>query len=161
MPFNQTKDVFEQACKFHHKLSEFYENLKDSAAKERTKALLDYLSRHEQYLEDCLKEFMQDVSRNVADSFLQYGPDASTLKEINDFQIKSSMEVEDVVAAAMHFDACLIKFYREMAEKTQNSKVREIFENLLIMEEHEQIELSKTTMEFGLLDEKLVVDETI
>ncbi|MDZ8118622.1 ferritin family protein [Pontiella agarivorans] len=161
MPFNQTKDVFEQARKFHHKLSEFYENLKDSAERERTRALLDYLSRHEQYLESCLEEFMQDVSRNVADSFLQYGPDASTLKAISSFQIKSSMEVEDVVAAAMHFDACLIKFYREMAEKTQNSKVREVFENLLIMEEHEQMELSKTTMELGLLDEKLVLEETI
>jgi len=161
MPFNQTKDVLEQARKFHHKLSEFYEALRDSAEKERTRALLDYLSRHEQYLEDCLKEFMQEVSRNVADSYLQYGPDASTLRNIRDFKIKPSMEVEDVVAAAMHFDACLIKFYREMAEKTQNTKVREVFENLLVMEEHEQIELSKTTIELGLLDEKLVVDETI
>lgn len=161
MPFNQTKDVLEQARKFHHKLSEFYEYLKDSAEKERTRALLDYLSRHEQYLEDCLKEFMKEVSRNVADSYLQYGPDASTLKQISSFEIKSSMEVEDVVAAAMHFDACLIKFYREMADKTRNGKVREVFENLLVMEEHEQIELSKTTIELGLLDEKLVVDETI
>jgi rubrerythrin len=161
MPFTQTKDILEQARRFHHKLSEFYEDLKDSAEKERTRALLDYLSRHEQYLEECLKEFMQEVSKNVSDSFVQYGPDASTLKGIKDFEIKSSMEVEDVVAAAMHFDACLIKFYREMADKVQNNKVREVFENLLVMEEHEQIELSKTTIELGLLNEKLTVDETI
>jgi rubrerythrin len=151
MPFTQTKDVLEQARKFHHKLSEFYEDLKDSAEKEHTKALLDYLSRHEQYLEDCLKEFMQDVEKNVSDSYFQYGSDASNLKGITQFEIKPSMEVEDVVAAAMHFDACLIRFYREMANQSRSSKVREVFENLLVMEEHEQVELSKTTIELGLV----------
>ena len=57
MPFDQTKDVLNHARKFHHGLSEFYEDLKESASRERTRALLDYMSRHEKYLEDCLKEF--------------------------------------------------------------------------------------------------------
>ena len=151
MPFDQTKDVLKQARKFHHKLSEFYEDLKDTTDKERTRALLDYLSRHEQYLEDCLEEFQQDVSRNVLDSYFQYGSDASNLSGISAFEIKDEMSVEDVVAAAMHFDACLIKFYREIAQKARTEKVREVFENLLVMEEHEQIELSKTTLELGLV----------
>jgi rubrerythrin len=152
MPFDQTKDVLNQARKFHHKLSEFYEDLKDAADKERTRALLDYLSRHEQYLEDCLEEFQEDVSKNILDSYFQYGSDASKLSGISEFEIKEEMNVEDVVAAAMHFDACLIKFYREIAQKAHTDKVREVFENLLVMEEHEQIELSKTTLELGLVD---------
>ena len=143
--------MLKHARKFHHKLSEFYEDLKDSTDKERTRALLDYLSRHEQYLEDCLEEFQQDVSRNVLDSYFQYGSDASKLSGISDFEIKEEMSVEDVVAAAMHFDACLIRFYREIAQKARSDKVREVFENLLVMEEHEQIELSKTTLELGLV----------
>ena len=151
MPFDQTKDVLKQARKFHHKLSEFYEDLKDTTDKERTRALLDYLSRHEKYLEDCLEEFQQDVSRNVLDSYFQYGSDASNLSGISEFEIKDEMSVEDVVAAAMYFDACLIKFYREIAQKARSDKVREVFENLLVMEEHEQIELSKTALELGLV----------
>jgi rubrerythrin len=151
MPFDQTKDVLKHARKFHHKLSEFYEDLKETTDKERTRALLDYLSRHEQYLEDCLEEFQKDVSRNVLDSYFQYGSDASKLSGISDFEIKEEMSVEDVVEAAMHFDACLIKFYREIAQKARSDKVREVFENLLVMEEHEQIELSKTTLELGLV----------
>jgi rubrerythrin len=151
MPFDQTKDVLKQARKFHHKLSEFYDDLKDTTEKERTRALLDYLSRHEQYLENCLVEFEQDVSKNVLDSYFQYGSDASKLSGISDFEIKTEMSVEDVVAAAMHFDACLIRFYREIAQKAHTERVREVFENLLVMEEHEQIELSKTTLELGLV----------
>jgi len=149
MPFNQTKEVLTQARKFHQKLSEFYEDLKDSASKERTRALLGYMSRHEQYLDECLAAFQKDVSRNVLDSYYQYGSDATKLSHITEFKIKPEMDIDDVVTAAMHFDACLIKFYSEMVNRAPSSAVREVFENLLVMEQHEQLELSKTMLELG------------
>ena len=152
MPYSQTKDVLDQARKFHRRLAGFYEDLKDSASVEHTRALLDYMSRHETYLDECLKEFKEQVSDNVLDTYMQYGSDASSQVQIDDFEIKPEMTVDDVVAAAMHFDACLIKFYREMATKSSNEKVREVFENLLVMEQHEQIELSKQTLELSSLE---------
>lgn len=149
MPFNQTKEVLNQARKFHRKLSEFYEGLKETTSKERTRALLGYMSRHEDYLDECLAAFQKDVSKNVLDSYYQYDSHATKLSEITEFKIKPEMEVDDVVAAAMHFDACLIKFYREMVNRAPSSAVKEVFENLLVMEEHEQLELSKTMLELG------------
>lgn len=149
MPFNQTREVLNQARRFHQKLSEFYEGLKEAASKERTQALLGYMSRHEQYLDECLAEFQKDVSKSVLDSYFQFESEATKLSKISEFKIKTDMEVEDVVSAAMHFDACLIRFYREMANHTTSQKVREVFENLLVMEEHEQLELSKTMLELG------------
>jgi hypothetical protein len=152
MPYQQTKDVLEKARKFHHRLGKFYEELKDHASGEHAKALLDYMSRHEKYLEDCLKEFTQQVSDNVRDTYMQYGSNASDEVEIDRFEIKPDMSVQDVVSAAMHFDACLVRFYHEMASKSSNPKVREVFENLLVMEQHEQIELSKQSLELNVLD---------
>ena len=151
MAFDQTKDVLEHAREFHQKLRVFYEELKASASKERTRALLDYMSRHEQYLDDCLAQFEEQVSDNVLDTYFKYGSEATTIAEIREFEIKPEMEVDDVVAAAMHFDACLIEFYREMAQRSLSDKVREVFENLLVMEQHEQIELSKQTLGLGSL----------
>ena len=152
MPYSQTKDVLDQARKFHRRLAAFYEDLKDNASIEHTRALLDYMSRHETYLDQCLQEFKEQVSDNVLDTYMQFGSDASSQKQIDDFEIKPEMSVDDVVAAAMHFDACLIRFYREMATKSLNANVREVFENLLVMEQHEQIELSKQTLELSSLD---------
>jgi rubrerythrin len=151
MAFDQTKDVLEHARKFHHKLSLFYEDLKESASKERARALLDYMSRHEQYLADCLAEYEEQVSDNVLDTFFKYGSKSTEMTAITDFEIKPEMDVDDVVAAAMHFDACLIEFYREMAQRSLSEKVREVFENLLVMEQHEQIELSKQALDIGSL----------
>jgi rubrerythrin len=152
MPYSQTKDVLDQARRFHHRLSEFYEDLKENVPVERTRALLDYMSRHERYLDNSLQEFKEQVSDNVLDTYMQYGSAASAQGQIDSFEIKPEMAVEDVFAAAMHFDACLIKFYSEMASKTTNPKVREVFENLLVMEQHEQIELSKQTLELTALE---------
>lgn len=151
MPYNQTKEVLDQARKFHRRLSRFYEDLKDNASLEHTRALLDYMSRHENYLDESLQEFKEQVSDNTLDTYMQYGSDASAQVQIDNFEIKEDMEVADVVAAAMHFDACLIKFYREMASKSSNAKVREVFENLLVMEQHEQLELSKRALDIESL----------
>ena len=71
------------------------------------------------------------------------------LSHITEFKIKPDMDVDDVITAAMHFDACLIRFYREMAVRAPSAGVKEVFENLLVMEEHEQLELSKTMLELG------------
>ena len=151
MAFDQTKDVLEHAREFHQKLSVFYEDLKESASKERTRALLDYMSRHEKYLDDCLAQYEEQVSNNVLDTYFKYGSESTKMTAISDFEIKPDMDVDDVVAAAMHFDACLIEFYREMAQRALSEKVREVFENLLVMEQHEQIELSKQALDIGSL----------
>ena len=151
MAFDQTRDILESAREFHQKLSVFYAELKESANRERTRALLDYMSRHEKYLDDCLAQFEEQVSKNVLDTYFKYGSEATTIAEIHEFKIKPEMEVADVIAAAMHFDACLIEFYREMAQRSVSTKVREIFDNLLVMEQHEQIELSKQMLGFGSL----------
>lgn len=151
MAFDQTKDVLEHAREFHQKLSVFYEELKESASKERTRALLDYMSRHEQYLDDSMAQYKEQVSDNVLDTYFKYGSESTKITEISEFEIKPEMDVEDVIAAAMHFDACLIDFYREMAQRSLSEKVREVFENLLVMEQHEQIELSKQMIGLGSL----------
>lgn len=151
MAFDQTKDVLEHAREFHQKLGVFYEDLKETASKERTRALLDYMSRHEQYLDDCLAQYEEQVSDNVLDTYFKYGSESTKMTAISEFEIKPDMDMEDVVAAAMHFDACLIDFYREMAQRSLSEKVREVFENLLVMEQHEQIELSKQMLGFGSL----------
>ena len=146
MAFDQTKDVLEHAREFHQKLSVFYEELKESASKERTRALLDYMSRHEKYLDSCLAQYEEQVSDNILDTYFKYGSESTKMTAIDDFEIKPDMDLENVMDAAMHFDACLIQFYREMAQRALSEKVREVFENLLVMEQHEQIELSKQAL---------------
>ncbi len=151
MAFDQTRDVLGHAREFHQKLSVFYDGLKESTSKERARALLDFMSRHEKHLADGLAQYEEQVSDNVLDTYFKYESESTGLTASADFEIKPDMDVDDVIAAAMHFDTCLVEFYREMAQRALSEKVREIFENLLEMEKHEQIELSKQTLEIRSL----------
>ena len=151
MAFDQTKDVLEHVREFHRKLGAFYDELKASTSRERARVLLDYMSRHEKYLEDCLIQYEEQVSDNLLDTYFKYGSESTELTAITDFEIKPDMDVEDVIAAAMHFDTCLIAFYREMSQRALSKKVREVFENLLEMEQNEQIQLSKRALDIESL----------
>ncbi len=146
MAFDQTRDVLGHAREFHQKLSVFYDGLKESTSKERARALLDFMSRHEKHLADGLAQYEEQVSDNVLDTYFKYGSENTKITSVDDFEIKPEMNIDDVMAAAMHFDACLIEFYREMARRALSEKVREVFENLLEMEQHEQLELSKQAL---------------
>lgn len=143
MAFNQTREVLNHARQFHRRLSAFYAELRDETDKERARTLLDYMSRHEQCLAESLTAYEEGVKNGVLDTYFKYESEASPLSKITEFRIKPDMDVDDVFAAAMHFDACLIAFYREMAQRAISSKVREVFENLLLLEQQEQIGLSK------------------
>lgn len=153
MAFDQTRDMLEHARNFHRKLGVFYKALKESVTHEHTRTLLDHMSRHENHLADRLTQYQDQVSNNLLDTYFQYGSEASPITKISEFEIKPEMDVDDVVATAMHFNECLEQFYHEMAQRTHSNPVREMFENLREMERHEQIELSKQTLELGSIED--------
>lgn len=70
------------------------------------------------------------------------------------FRIKISFRPEGYSMAfnqtrdVLDTDACLVSFYSEMAQRALSEKVREVFQNLLKMEESEQLRLSKEILEF-------------
>ena len=151
MSFNQTREVLSHARQFHRRLSIFYAELKDGVDKERARTLLDYMSRHEQCLADSLTAYEDGVKNGILDAYFKYESEASPLSKISEFKIKADMDVVDVIAVAMSFDACLIAFYGEMAQRALSSRVREVFENLLLLEQQEQIGLSKQMIGFSSL----------
>ena len=48
------------------------------------------------------------------------------------------MTVEDIMEIGTTIDNCLIASYKEVADKATTPEIREIFENLLQMEEQEK-----------------------
>lgn len=147
MAFDQTRDVLKHVRQFHQALSRYYEELKESADSERALHLLDHLSRHEQSLDQWLGEYEEQVSNNVLDTYFKYRSECTHESKIRDYETKPLMSVCDITAAAMYFDTCLISFCREMARGALSENVREVFENMLEREQHEQEQLSKQLLE--------------
>ncbi|MCF7817367.1 MAG: hypothetical protein K9M54_05735 [Kiritimatiellales bacterium] len=146
MSFNQTRDILDHARDFHRRLGEFYAELLDRAPDEETRELLDNLMDHEHVLERRLKEYEEEVSKNVLDTFFKYmvGEREDCFGE---YAVPSLVGTEYVIEATRHFDRCLCDFYKEMARKALAEQVREVLLNLLEMELREQMTLSKKVLE--------------
>ena len=146
MSFNQTKDLLDVARQFHLNLAELYQEMLKRAASEQARALIGTLIEHEQILEKRLEEYEEAGSTNILDTFFKYVVEEHK-KCFQEYTLPDSMSPMDVIEATRHFDQCLSSFYKEMAQKSLSEHVREALLNLMQMELHEQMTLSRRTLE--------------
>jgi rubrerythrin len=143
MAFETTKDVLDHAKEFHHQLSDYYGQLREKADRERVKMLLDYLSRHEKHLEESLADFENEVSEKILKTWFQYPPPKATLAACQTLVLEEDpdISVDGVIELALKMDECLVQLYQAMIKSSESEDVRGIFQNLLEMEKHEEVEL--------------------
>lgn len=138
MPYGQAKEILDYAREFHHKVSEFYQQLADKAQSARVKLLLDYLVRHEKHLERSLKEFEDTISSKALEAWYQYSKEQRTFLPLDALKYSPVMTVDDVMKVGTTIDNCLLASYKGMVDTATTPEVRDIFENLLQMEEQEK-----------------------
>ena len=146
MSFNQTRDLLDVARQFHLNLTELYRKMLERAATEEARGLIGTLIEHEQKIEQRLGEYEEQVSANILDTFFKYVVNDHS-KCFQEYVLPDSMSSMDVITATRHFDQCLSDFYKEMARKSLSEHVRDVLLNLMQMELHEQMSLSKRTQE--------------
>ena len=147
MRFEQTRDILDHARAFHSHISQLYLRLAGEAEKGAVKMLLDYMGRHERNLEEALIRYEQQASEQILDTWFQYTHDEETLHICEASEFRPDMTVKEVVAAGLKLDDCLIRLYREMAEYANSEQVRDVFRNLLEMEEREKHKLSRNALQ--------------
>jgi rubrerythrin len=146
MRFEQAKDVIEYCEKLHHQIGEFYGELGEEVTQQRVKMLLTYLSRHEEHLEESLKEYEADASDKILNTWLQFVPSSGIEASIKAFKIDPSMSVDEVVDKTIEFDNSLIELYREVINETSEPSVQAVFKNLVEMESQEKIKMVRNAM---------------
>jgi rubrerythrin len=137
--FEQVKDVLDYGKTVHADLRKFYASLNGEDQQERVKMLLDYLSRHEQHLEETMSRFEAVSHQDVLDTWMQYAPSINVLKLIGNQEIRPCMSVDEVVKLVVEFDDALVEFYREAANECDLPRVKEVFLNLIELENHEKL----------------------
>lgn len=145
--FERTQDVLDHARIFHNELRRLYEQLSTETEKERVRMLLDYLSRHEEHLEESLAAYEEGASKRVLDTWFKYVPAEDKLEKFRDVKLEPDMSVDDVVDVALRMDDCLVDLYKEMAEVAVSQEVKEVFTNLLEMEEQEKHKLVRNALQ--------------
>jgi rubrerythrin len=147
MPYGQAKEIIDSARAFHQRASEFYQQLADKAEGARVKMLLDYLVRHEAHLNRALADYTEAVRSRALNAWHQYAQEQCLLQPFDASQYSKDMTVEEVMNIGLNIDKCLIDSYKGMAANASTDECREIFENLLLMEEQQKHKLARIALE--------------
>lgn len=63
--------------------------------------------------------------------------------------IVQETSADGVIRTTMDIDGCLIRFYREVAEKVDSENIREVFKNLIDLEEGELRKLALSALQIS------------
>ena len=132
------KDFLDYGRELHRDIQAFYDTLNEHIDKERIKMLLSYLSRHEQNMEESLHRFEQVTRKEILAVWLEHVPRLNIQNIIDQCEVKEGMSLDDVVDMALKFDAAMLKLYLDVAEHTHDARVKEVFNNIVAMEESEE-----------------------
>lgn len=145
----QTKDLLEIARRYHQRLADLYADVEKQDRGERIHVLLDYLRRHEQHLEEALESVSEETRDQVRNHWFDFLPGDTPLTELPEDALRHITSAEDITTQALEFDRKLIEWYRMMSERAIVPHVQEFFEQLLAMEEREQIQMARDTLELN------------
>ncbi|MDX2479807.1 MAG: hypothetical protein QNK24_05675 [Desulfuromusa sp.] len=147
MPYGQAKEIIDSARAFHQRASAFYQQLADKAEGARVKMLLDYLIRHEAHLDRALSDYTEEIRSKALNAWYQYAQEQCLLQPFDTSQYSKEMTVEEVMEIGLNIDRCLVASYKGMAETATSPKVREIFKDLLLMEEQQKHKMARIALE--------------
>ena len=145
--YSQVKNMLEQVRDFHGQLVQYYDRLSKEAEQQRVKMLLEHMSKHEQDLQDGLRAYEETATQNVMDTYVDCEYCNEILATCRQTPIAPETSVEGVIRVAMDVDNCLLRFFREVAEHAETERVRDVFKNLVEMEESELRKLATNALQ--------------
>ena len=146
MSFKTVRDVLELSQDIHRNASIVYEQLREQTQRERVDMLLKFLSRHEEELSSTLKKITDDVSEKILDEWHQ--TELTSVAAILDGckECHPDVSVQELVNMALRVDDALIGLYKHMASEASTDEARQLFNNLVLLEENERIKTVKAAL---------------
>lgn len=146
MSFKTVRDVLELSQDIHRNASIVYEQLREQTQRERVDMLLKFLSRHEEDLALTLKKVTGDVSEKILNEWHQ--TELTSVATILDGckECHPDVSVQELVNMALRVDDTLIALYKHMASEASTDDARELFNNLVLLEENEKIKTVKAAL---------------
>jgi hypothetical protein len=115
--------------------------------KPRTKMILEYMSGHEKYLGECLSKYEDEVPREIIDSGFEYQPEVTFQECFEENELNNEMSAAGVLRLALHLDDCFTNQIEKLIKNTHSSKIKNLFKNLLNIEDHEERKVVKEALE--------------
>ena len=142
MRYKTVKDILDWTAELHRQLGELAEKAADDPDRDRLKLVIDYLADHEARLKQAIKDFEKDTPEGVLSTWFDRAPDF----QLPDLEAEAETlahagSIEQAVSRVVEFHDQIVSIYNNLAEQTNNEKIRDLFESLASLEEHDKLRL--------------------
>ncbi|QOC22473.1 hypothetical protein IC757_15935 [Wenzhouxiangella sp. AB-CW3] len=142
MRYKTVKDVLDWTAELHKQLGDLARKVADNPERARLKLVVDYLADHEARLKDAIVKFEEASPDGVLATWFDRAPEI----ELPDLEqeavaLAHADNIEQAVSRVVEFHEHIVGIYTQLAEQTNNEKIRELFENLAALENHDKLHL--------------------
>ena len=137
------EDVLIHARNFERMLADYYAKLAEHTTRDGVRLLTEYMSRHQNRIEETLNTFSREQLKRVRSTPLRYEPQAADCRCFQDIGLAADASAAQVLDEAVVFDECLVSLYRQVLQQDVEPDIRQLFESLLCVEQRDEIELKK------------------
>lgn len=142
MRFENTRDILNHISHFHEILSEYYHKISEESNSTRLKLLLDYLSQRENKMKEVIDTYSEGASHKIMDNWFQYSLCSEKINELKGLMERKALDADQIVDLALQFDDCFISMIKEISNNADSDTVKELFDNLIEIEENEKKHVS-------------------
>jgi rubrerythrin len=139
--FKKVREILRILQNVHNQVIDYYNHLSDTVKKEQVKILLDHMSRNKLAFKKVIEKYEIEGNQPLLDAWIQYTPEESIKKEVDELETNSDMSIDDVIQIAVDFDDWLENYYRYMSETVASSNLKKVFSNLMETVHKEKLEL--------------------
>lgn len=150
MTIETIKDILDWTRDLHRELADVYRANSDASKDERTKMLLRYVADHEMRLADAVAHHEKDPSVQLIDTWVQDYVQKNPFMQgmMGAFKL-AGMNYDQILTPTVQAHQHLIGLYEELAENAKTDRLKELFENMQSLEQHELMRMVHTTERFN------------
>ena len=146
MAYEQVETILKHVCRFHEKLGSIYAELAIRTNIERSRMLLNSMSLHEQNRSNVLLDYLSDAQPATMHTWISSSVDSADLIRHLNPELSADAPVEELIHWGLNLNNELIKFYEELASRSEPDSVRELFSGFLEEEMQEERQLAQQSM---------------
>jgi rubrerythrin len=142
MRFKQVEDILSWVVQFHADLELHYRELEEGNTNERVVMLLEYLADHQQILGGAIEKFKGDASSQLLNTWFNQTPEVNYPEKLVSLASGvSGASTSEVVLIAIECHDLLIQMYKALQSDSDMQSVKDLFQTLIDMEQHEKLRM--------------------
>ena len=150
MKVENLKDIINWTRESHESLAKCMKRCANENENSRARLLLSYLAEHEEKLSTVLDEFNKSGNENALNTWcIEYLDKNPVILHKDDDKPFAEMTADEIMGTISRHHQIIIELYKDLLRQAEIPEAKELFEQLVSLEEHEVMRMAQAANRLG------------